>query len=194
MAGQPTLRAVIGLWTATSVLTAGLASGIIFYVTVDRGLGSDVVGLVLSAFAVGSLGGSLLAARLAFTAVGRIMLAGTVVTGLSLVIVALDVPIPIIAGAALVAGIVQANVLVSYLTLRTQLSPDALLGRVGSTARTLSVGLMPIGALTAGALLDSIGGMATLVLMGVGLIGAAAWFGLLSNVRRARVPRRVAGS
>ncbi len=194
VAGQPTLRAVIGLWTATSVLTAGLASGIIFYVTVDRGLGSDVVGLVLSAFAVGSLGGSLLAARLAFTAVGRIMLAGTVVTGLSLVIVALDVPIPIIAGAALVAGIVQANVLVSYLTLRTQLSPDALLGRVGSTARTLSVGLMPIGALTAGALLDSIGGMATLVLMGVGLIGAAAWFGLLSNVRRARVPRRVAGS
>ena len=50
---QPTLRAVIALWTTISVIYAGLTSGLIFYVTIDRGLGSDVVGLVLSAFAVG---------------------------------------------------------------------------------------------------------------------------------------------
>ena len=192
VARQPTLRAVIALWTTTSVIYAGLTSGLIFYITIDRGLGPDVVGLVLSAFAVGALGGSLVAARMAFRAVGPVMLFGTVVMGLTLVIVALDVPIAVIVGAAFVAGILNANVLVSYLTLRTQLSPDALLGRVGATARTLSVGLMPIGALVAGALLDAIGGTATLALMGAGSIAAGLCFALLPNVRHARVPRRAA--
>jgi MFS family permease len=190
VARQPTLRAVIAFWTTTSVLYAGLTSGLIFYITIDRGLGSDVVGLVLSAFAVGSLGGSLVAARMAFRAVGSVMLVGSVVMGLTLVVVALDAPVPVLVGAAFVAGILNANVLVSYLTLRTQLSPDALLGRVGATARTLSVGLMPVGALVAGLLLDAIGGAATLTLMGAGSIAAGLGFALLPNVRHARVPRR----
>ncbi len=190
VARHPTLRSIIAFWTTISVLYAGLTSGLIFYVTIDRGLGSDVVGFVLSAFAVGSLGGSLVAARMAFRAVGPVMLVGSVVIGLTLVVVALDVPVGILVAAAFVAGILDANVLVSYLTLRTQLSPDALLGRVGATARTLSVGMMPIGALLAGALLDAIGGAATLTLMGVGSIVAGLCFALVPDVRHARVTRR----
>ena len=190
VAGQPTLRAVIAFWATSSVIFAGLTSGLIFYITIDRGLGADAVGLVLSAFAVGSLGGSLVAARMAFRAVGRVMLVGSLVMGVSLVIVALDVPVAVVVASAFVAGILNANVLVSYLTLRTQLSPDALLGRVGATARTLSVGLMPIGALAAGVLLDAIGGTATLTLMGAATIVTALGFALLPNVRHARVPRR----
>jgi hypothetical protein len=69
------------------------------------------------------------------------------------------------------------------------LSPDALLGRVGATARTLSVGLMPIGALVAGILLDAIGGGPTLALMGLGLVAAGAIFALLPDVRGARIAR-----
>jgi MFS family permease len=190
VASQPTLRAVIALWTTSSVIFAGLTSGLIFYITIDRGLGADVVGLVLSAFAVGSLGGSLVAARMAFRAVGPVMLAGSVVMGLTLVVVALDVPVAVLVVAAFVAGILDANVLVSYLTLRTQLSPDALLGRVGATARTLSVGLMPVGALVAGAMLDAIGGTATLFIMGSLSIAAGLGFALIPDVRRARVPRK----
>ncbi len=185
---QPTLRAVIALWTTTSVVTAGLVSGLIFYVTVDRGLGPEVVGAVLSAFAVGSMGGALLAARVALRAVGTVMLAGSVVIGLSLLVVAVDVPIPAMVGAAFIAGVVNSIMLVAYLTLRTLLSPDALLGRVGATARTLSVGLMPIGALVAGILLDAIGGGATLVLMGIAMVAAGLGFALLPDVRAAQIP------
>jgi len=191
---QPTLRAVVALWSTISVIYAGLTSGLIFYITIDRGLGADVVGLVLSAFAVGSLGGSLVAARMAFRAVGPVMLVGTVVMGLTLVVVALDAPVPVLVGAACVAGLLDANVAVSYLTLRTQLSPDALLGRVGATARTISVGLMPIGSLVAGILLDAIGGTATLALMGGTSIAAGLGFALLPNVRHARLPRRAAAT
>jgi hypothetical protein len=118
-----------------------------------------------------------------------VMLIGTVVMGVTLVIVATDAPVPVLVVSAFVAGLLDVNVAVSYLTLRTQLSPDALLGRVGATARTLSVGLMPIGALVAGILLDAIGGTATLALMGTASIAAGLGFALLPNVRHARVPR-----
>jgi MFS family permease len=189
VARQPTLRGVIALWATASVTYAGLTGGLIFYITIDRGLSSSVVGVVLSAFAVGSLGGALVAARLALREVGVIMLGGIVGTGLTLVVVALHVPVAVLVGAAFVAGALQAVVLVAYLTLRTQLSPDHLLGRVGATARTLSVGLMPLGALTTGLLLDAAGGAATLLLMGVVSVAAGLGFTLVADVRRARVPR-----
>ena len=56
----------------------------------------------------------------------------------------------------------------------------------GATARTLSVGLMPVGALITGILLDAVGGTVTLTLMGGLLVAAAAGFSLLPNVRNAR--------
>ena len=104
---------------------------------------------MLSAFAVGALGGSLLAARLAPKAVGRVMLGGEAVMGLTLLTVAAG-SVPLMIVASLVAGIASSNVLVAYVSLRTMLSPDALLGRIGATARTVSVGLMPVGSLIVG--------------------------------------------
>jgi MFS transporter, ENTS family, enterobactin (siderophore) exporter len=188
VARHPILRSLIALWTMTSLLSAGITTSLIFYIEADRALGPQVVGLVLSAFALGSLGGSILAARLAFRAVGRVMLVGCATFGACLLVVASGVPVWAIAGAALVAGVVNSNILVAYLTMRTLSSPDALLGRVGATARTLSVGLTPIGALGAGILLDTRGGAATLAIMGVLLLATAIGFALLRVVRTARIP------
>jgi MFS family permease len=186
VARHPTLRAVIALWATTSVVTAGLTSGLIFYITIDRGLGTDVVGIVLSAFAIGSLGGSLVAARLAPRSVGRVMLGGAAFIGLTLVL-SVGTPVPVIVVMALLAGLINANVLVAYISLRTLLSPDALLGRVGATARTLSVGLMPVGSLVTGVALDAVGGGVTLGAMGFLLIASALLFSLQAQVRRARL-------
>ncbi len=183
---QPTLRAVIAFWATTSVITAGLTTGLIYYVTVNRDLGTEVVGFVLSAFAVGSLGGSILAARLAPRPVGLVMLAGAVGMGATLILT-VGSPVPVMVVAALLAGVLNANVLVAYISLRTMLSPDALLGRVGATARTLSVGLMPIGSLAAGVALDVFGGGTTLLVMGSLLIAAGLGFALLRDVRGARL-------
>ena len=52
---------------------------------------------------------------------------------------------------------------------------------MGATARTVSVGLTPIGALTAGILLDAIGGAATLALMGAALATTGLLFALLRH-------------
>ena len=189
VAGHGTLRAVILFWATSQVVTAALATALTYYVTRDRGLPADVLGIVLSAFGVGSLIGSLAAGRRPPEAVGRALLVGTVVTGVILFALTIDAPIEMMVAGALVAGITQSVVLIGYVTLRTALSPDAMLGRIGSTARTISVGLMPIGSVAGGALIELTNGGVTLAAMGGLLLVASGAFALLPNLRRARVPR-----
>ena len=187
---HPTLRAVIALWSASSVITAALGTALTYHMIRERGAGKEVVGLILSAFSVGSLAGSLIASRLGVTRVGPVMLTGTALTGLSLLAIIIEPPVPFVLFFALLAGIVQAAVVISYLTFRTALSPDHMLGRIGSTARTISVGLMPIGAMIGGAMVDLISGRATLAGMGLLLLLLAAVLALMPTVRSAVVPRR----
>jgi MFS family permease len=188
VAGHSTLRAVIAFWAASQVTTAALGTALIYHLTRERGEGSDVVGLVLSAFSVGALAGSLVAGRLGLAHVGRVMLVATALTGGLLLTIVAGPPIPVMIGVSLAAGVVQSAALISYITFRTALSPDAMLGRIGSTARTISVGLMPIGAFVGGALVDITSGQATLALMGGTLVGLSGGFAVLPSVRRARVP------
>jgi MFS transporter, ENTS family, enterobactin (siderophore) exporter len=186
---HPTLRAVIAFWAASQVATAALGTALTYHLTRERGESTAVLGLVLSAFSVGALGGSLVAGRLGLERVGRVMLVATALTGGLLLTIVAAPPIPVVFVVSLAAGVVQSAALISYVTFRTALSPDALLGRIGSTARTISVGLMPIGAFVGGALVDVTSGQATLALMGGTLLGLSGGFALLPSVRRARVPR-----
>lgn len=110
-------------------------------------------------------------------------------TGFILFAFTIGAPVAVLVGGALVAGITQSVVLIGYITLRTALSPDAMLGRIGSTARTISVGLMPIGSFVGGAMIDLTNGGVTLATMGALLLVASGAFALMPNLRRARVPR-----
>jgi len=69
VAAHPTLRAAVLFWASSQVVTAALATALTYYVTRDRGLPADVLGIILSAFGVGSLLGSLAAGRRAPVAV-----------------------------------------------------------------------------------------------------------------------------
>jgi len=189
VAGHPTLRAVILFWATMQVVTAALSTALTYYVTRDRGLPASVLGIILSAFAVGSLVGSLAAGRRPPEAIGRTMLVGTVVTGGILLALTAGMSVAVLVAGALAAGITESVVGIGYITLRTALSPDAMLGRIGSTARTISVGLMPIGSFAGGALIDLTNGGATLATMGALLLVASGAFALMPNLRRARVPR-----
>ena len=113
---SPPSRACIALWTTTSVISTGLTTAMIYYITIDRGLSSAVVGTVLSGFALGALLGSVAAARLAFRATGLVMLAGAAVFGGCLLVIAVGVPVPVMIAAAFVAGAVNSNILVAYIT------------------------------------------------------------------------------
>jgi hypothetical protein len=75
------------------------------------------------------------------------------VIAVALIVLAVTAEVPVMLAVSAVAGVAQSLVLLTYITLRTVYSPDELLGRIGSTARVLSLGLQPIGLLVGGALI-----------------------------------------
>lgn len=111
-------------------------------------------------------------------------------TGSALLIVAVTAQVPILLVVAFVAGIAQSMVLVTYITLRTAYSPDDLLGRIGSTARTISLGLQPLGLLVGGALVDLTGGSTTIALMGFAVATVSVLFVPVGALRRASLASR----
>ena len=185
---HPILRTVILYWGLVAIGTGGLTQALTYHMEIDRALGSAVLGFVISAFGIGSLLGAVIATKLVGGVLGRNMLVGTFITGLSILIIVLEPPVPVVIAAAFIAGIAQSNVLIAYITLRTNHSPDALLGRVGSTARLLSVGLTPIGLLAAGFIIDAANGATALAAMGVWSLALTVVFGLSATVRGARSP------
>jgi hypothetical protein len=104
-----------------------------------------------------------------------------------LVALAITRDVPIMLAIAGIAGVSQSVVLVTYLTTRTSHSPDALLGRVGSVARTISLGLQPVGLLAGGALIDLTDGSTTIAVMGVILVVLSLGFAPLRVLRSATV-------
>jgi len=187
---EPTLRVIIGLWTGFSVAFGPITVALIFLMRQDRGLAPELIGITLSTFAAGYLIGSLLTGVLARGPLGWFMVAGTVLSGAALIGFALATSFIVLVAMAVVSGLAEALVLISYLTLRTTIPPDRLLGRVGSTARMFSVGLTPIGFLVGGVLLDLVRGEATVLAIGVtlvvlGIAGAAS-----RSLRSARVTQR----
>ncbi len=186
IAGHRTLRLAVSYWGLISVITAGLIPVLTYFVTKQLRLPTTTFGLLLSINGIGYLAGAILMNRVRVRSAGLMMLAGTAIEALAM-IAAVNGQVVVLLPAAFVVGVSSATVVITYITLRSAAAPDELLGRVGSTARTLSIGLQPIGMITAGVLLDSIGGGVTLLLMGIGLLAATAGFALSKALRGATV-------
>ncbi len=183
--GHAALRSIILFWGLVAITTAPLVTVLAVLVTRDRGYDAAVLGLVLTAFGVGTVVGALLTARAKRRPVAPSMLGGTAGIGVLAIVVAVSDQVPVLLAAAGLAGICQSLVFLTYITARTNYVPDALLGRVGSTARTISLGLQPIGMLAGGLLIDLTSGSTTIALMGIVLIGLALVFTPVAPLRRA---------
>jgi MFS family permease len=188
---NPTLRTIILFVGATQILTAPLVTALTVHVTRDLRDPSSVLGLILAAYGVGTVAGSLITAR----RIGRgrvrpILLGGNLVMGACLVVMSVAVDLPVQVGVALVAGIAQSMAFVTYITLRTAYSPDELLGRIGSTARSITLGLQPVGLLAGGALIDLTSGSTAIAVMGVCVAGISLAFAPVGALRRASLAPR----
>jgi predicted MFS family arabinose efflux permease len=189
--GHATLRTAILFWGATAIISAPLVTALAVHLTRDLRYDPSVLGWTLTAFGVGTVIGALLTARRSTRRhAGLVLIGGNLVTASTLLAVSAVAAIPLILGIAFIAGLAQSFVLVTYLTLRTSLSPDELLGRIGSTARTISLGLQPVGLLAGGALIDLIGGSATLALMGLAVAAISLAFLPVGAMRNASLATR----
>ncbi|MBA2253556.1 MAG: MFS transporter, partial [Chloroflexi bacterium] len=187
---EQTLRMVVAYWGAVSVVTAPLVSAVIFFLTADRSQDAGIVGTVVSAYGLGYLAGAVLGGRFARGRLGLFMIGGNLAFAASLVLFAWATSLPLWLVGSFLTGASGALVLVSYVTLRAAIPPDALLGRVGSTARTISIGLSPIGMLVGGLLLDRIGGSRTVLVIAAIIVAVTALSALSRTLRAAAAPPR----
>jgi MFS family permease len=144
---HPVLRALTVLLTFFIFATEGLPDVLIYYLKHDLGQGDGVVGLVLAVAALGTVAGALAVAplrrRLGFGAcwTGAVLLCGLAVgsLGASGLVPAVAVLAACYLGCASVAGICS-------MSLRQEVTPDHLLGRVTAAFWTIHFSLGPIGA------------------------------------------------
>ncbi|MDP9867337.1 MULTISPECIES: MFS transporter [Streptosporangium] len=145
--GHPVLRALTVLLSFFIFLTLGLTDVLIYHLKHDLGQSDGTVGTVLAVAAVGTVAGSLIVApirrRLGF---GTSWIGALAVSGLAVAAVGASRSVPVIAtlvavylGGVSVAGICS-------MSLRQQVTPDHLLGRVTSAFWTIHFSLGPVGA------------------------------------------------
>ncbi|GGJ21407.1 MFS transporter [Streptomyces brasiliensis] len=147
--GHPVLRALTALLFVFSFLTLGLTDLVIYHVKHDLGHDDGTVGTVLAVGALGTIAGSLLVARvrrrLGFgpTWIGSVTVCGLAFAGLGWFR-----PIPAVAAlsAAYLACVGMAGT--CSMSLRQEVTPEHLLGRVTSSFWTLQYAAAPIGAAT----------------------------------------------
>ena len=140
------------------------------------GLSEPAFGLLLTATAVGSLLGSVVAERLELR-LGRVRLLALTVPGSALLVIApgLTDDVLLVGLAFLLGGLAMVVWNVVTVSLRQRITPDHLLGRLNSAYRLLAWGSRPLGALTGG-LIAAVAGLRSVFLaMGV----AALLLGLL---------------
>jgi MFS family permease len=171
------LRSLALMVAVTNLMAMATQAILVLFATRVLGLGSVGYGLLLAGVALGGVAGSLLAARVSrWLGPGTMMVGGFALAGLALVTTGL-VSSPFLAGALLAVEaliIIMFNIVAG--SLRQQLTPDHLLGRVISAFRLLGFGVVPLGALLGGVLASTFGLRAPFVVAGVVITASALAF------------------
>jgi hypothetical protein len=152
------------------------------------GLGGSAVGWLNAAFGAGGLaGGALAAAAVRITRLGRSFIAGMLLWGLPLVLVALTPAAAIAYLALVVVGIGNAVVDVAAFTMVTRLAGTGTAGKVLGALEFVALAGLATGSILTPPLLHAVGVRGTFALLGGGLAGLA----LAHAVRFRRLDRAV---
>jgi MFS family permease len=181
--GHPVLRSLTVLLFGFSFLTLGLNDLVIYHLKHDLGHDDRTVGTVMAVGALGAITGALLVARvrrrLGFgpTWTGSVAVCGLAFAGLGW---ARDVPVVAALSAAFLACAGMAGT--CSMSLRQEVTPEHLLGRVTSAFWTLQYAAAPVGAAVLTWAAEEQGTTPVALVAGAACVALAAT-GLLTPVR-----------
>jgi MFS family permease len=191
---HPVLRTVILVFATASAGLSSISAAMTFRLVRDLGESPAAFGFTLTGLGVGTLIGALAAARLGQGSdVRRVMVACVFLMGAPIALMAATPSVPAIVALTAIAGAGEGGLVVVYVSVRAANSPDPLVGRIASTARVMALGLMPIGSLIGGVLIDTVGGTATLAIIGLEMCLLAAAFSRVAALRTASLAGAAAG-
>ncbi|MFF4849918.1 MFS transporter [Streptomyces sp. NPDC001194] len=144
---HPVLRALTVLLTLLTFVTMGATDLLVFRIRHDLGLGAATVGSVIAVSGLGVVGAAFAAAPLRRTfGFGACWLGSVALIGVAMAVTGVSGSPPVIAVAAAVFMFGLTLGAVCSLTLRQEVTPDALLGRVTSAFWTVHGASGPVGA------------------------------------------------
>lgn len=179
--GSRILRAIAGCTGTSNLFSSVTFTVFVLYVTRDLGLSPVLLGIVLAAFGPGGLLGALLAGPLARRfGVGRVIVGSVALGGIAnLILPAVGGPfvivVPLLVLWGFVGGIASPIYNITQVSLRQQITPDRVQGRMNATMRFIVWGTMPVGALLGGFLGEYIGLRSTLLVGTLGSLLAILW-------------------
>ena len=159
-------------------------------------VGTRTFGFLLAGFAVGGLLGGMLGARLSKRlGPGAALRMSMIATGGSMLLIGLQSNWLVVVALSVITGTFEVIWNVITVSLRQQVIPDHLFGRVNSAYRFLGWGGMPIGATLGGLIANAFGLRAPFIIAGVVcLVAVLPAFRIVTTANveaaRAAVPRR----
>ncbi|MGW7415391.1 MFS transporter [Streptomyces sp. NPDC054863] len=172
--GHPLLRVIAAATGLGNFFAAVLMATQTVYLVRVLGLQPGVLGLMLSASAVGGLAGALCAGRIARRfGQARIIWLASLATGPFALLWPLSGKGAAAALFAVASGVVFFGAVVynvAQVSFRQMLCPPRLLGRMNATLRFMMWGTLPLGALVGGAIADGLGARAALWVCAVGFL------------------------
>lgn len=144
---HPALRSLTVLLSFLTFLTLGLNDLIIFHLKHDLGQPDSAAGYVLASAAVGSMAAAVFAglAR-GFLGFGACWIGSYALCGVAISFIGLSANVPMVAVPATVFLFCRGIAGICSMSLRQEVTPDRLLGRVTSAFWTIHAALGPIGA------------------------------------------------
>ena len=161
--GHPFLRTCAVLFTWTNLVFEGLFL-VLIVVGRRQGLSGGQIGLVIAAFGVCSLAGSLVSPRLQRLVSMRAIVLGSFWLQLGIAAFLLEPNVYVLVLGALPMALLNPTVNAVVIGYRVAVVPDRLTGRVNSVARTIALCGAPLGPLAAGLLLGSFSARTTVAI------------------------------
>jgi MFS family permease len=188
--GNRELRA-ISAGTATSNLFGSIGFAIfLLYVVNELGLTPQQIGIVFSIGNIGTLGGAILATRIAKwfglgpTIIGSLFIGGF--TTLFVAVATTETAIPLLILSGVFGGVGQMVYNINQVSYRQAICPPRMQGRMNATVRFLVWGTMPIGSIIGGILASTVGLHETIWISAI--LGFVPFlFPLFSPVRKIKV-------
>ena len=184
--GHPILRRIVIAVGVFAFFDSAFFGLYVLYVTRDLAVSPGALGLILALGGVGGTLGSLVAPRIsARLGLGRTIVGSLLVAGAGDILIpwAELVPtliVPILAAAELIVTFGVAVFMVNEVSLRQQITPDSMQGRMHATIAVLVGGCNAIGALGGGLIGEYIGVRPLLLVAATATIGGGLW--LLTTV------------
>jgi len=188
---HPVLRAMLVLLTMLIFFWQGLVDVVIFYLKHDLGQDDRTVGYVMAVAALGTVAGALVVARVRrLIGFGLSWIGSTMLAGLCVAAIAFTGSVPGVAAFTTLAFACAAVGGICSMSLRQEITPSALLGRVTSAWWTIHFSLGPIGAAVVAAAASRFGVALVIGVCGIAilLISACA---MLTPIRQPH-PERLA--